>query len=217
MKHTIKEYWREHNEILAIYITGFFLFAGVIQYWVGLTYVLQLTPLVIGILAAITIMYWKSPADRKFWLVVTALLIGMLAEIIGVQTGIIFGEYTYGSVLGLKIFGVPILIGVTWALVTISAWQIVSYSPFGKIANIILASCIVVIFDLVLEQYATAFGLWSWQDGVIPLKNYVTWFAVSGVLFSLYSFFSKQEKPSVYGAAALPAMTIFFWLMLFVR
>jgi putative membrane protein len=217
MKHKIKQYWQLHNEVLAIYITGFFLLAGILQYWFGLTYVLQLTPLIIGVLAAVTILYWNPPAQRKLWLVISALSIGMVAEIIGVQTGLLFGEYSYGTVLGLKVFGVPLLIGVTWALVTVSAWQIVSYSTFGKVAKIILASCLVVLFDLVLEQYATAFGLWKWQDGIIPLKNYITWFVVSGTLFTLYSFYSKQEKPSIYGATVLPAMTVFFWLMLLVR
>lgn len=217
MKHRIKEYWNQHNEILAIYITSFFLLAGVLQYWVGLIYVLQLTPLIIGIIAAVTILYWNAPAQRKIWLVVAAIAIGMIAEIIGVQTGLFFGEYSYGSILGLKLFGVPVLIGITWALVTVSAWQIVSYSSFGKVANIILASCLVVVFDLVLEQYATAFGLWSWANGTIPLKNYLTWFVVAALLFTLYSLFSKQEKPSIYGAAILPAITVFFWLMLFAR
>lgn len=217
MKNKIIQYWYKHNELLMVGITCFFLLAGVLQYWIGLSYVLQLTPLVIGIVTGVAILYWKAPADRKIWLLLLAMSIGMLVEIIGVQTGILFGEYSYGSVLGLKIFGVPLLIGVTWALVTVSAWQIVSYSTFGRVANIILASCMVVVFDLVLEQYATAFGLWSWQDGAIPLKNYITWFVVSALLFTLYSYYSKQEKPSIYGASILPAITIFFWLMLFVR
>lgn len=217
MKHKIKEYWNQHNEILVVYITCFFLLAGVFQYWLGLTYVLQLTPLIIGIIAAVTILYWNAPAYRKIWLVLAAISIGMLAEIIGVQTGIFFGDYSYGSILGLKLLGVPVLIGITWVLVTVSAWQIVSFSTFGRAANIILASCLVVVFDLVLEQFATAFGLWSWADGAIPLKNYTTWFVVAGLLFILYSQFSKQEKPSIYGAAILPAITVFFWLMLFAR
>jgi putative membrane protein len=217
MKQKILDYWKQHNEVLAVYITCFFLLAGVLQYWLGLTYVLQLTPLIIGLIAAVTILYWNAPANRKMWLVLAAISIGMIAEIIGVQTGLLFGDYSYGSILGLKLFGVPFLIGITWVLVTVSAWQIVSYSTFGKVANVIVASCLVVVFDLVLEQYATAFGLWSWAGGTIPLKNYITWFAVAATLFTLYSLFSKQEKPSIYGAAVLPAITVFFWLMLFAR
>lgn len=43
-------------------------------------------------------------------------LIGMIAEILGVNFGIIFGEYEYLDNLGIKIFGVPIIIGVQWIL-----------------------------------------------------------------------------------------------------
>ena len=45
-------------------------------------------------------------------------LIGMIAEILGVNFGIIFGEYEYLDNLGIKIFGVPIIIGVQWILLT---------------------------------------------------------------------------------------------------
>jgi putative membrane protein len=217
MKHTLYKYWHANKELIAIGITAFFLLAGVVQYAFGLTYILQLTPLAIGVLAACVVLFWAAPPRRKAALVVFAFLLGMLVEIIGINTGLLFGEYSYGSALGLKIAGVPLLIGITWALVTVSAWQIVSYSVFGKLANVLLAACIVVVFDLVIEQYATAFGLWAWQDGIIPLKNYFTWFVVSLIISGVYARYSKQEKPSIYGAAALPLMAIFFWLMLVVR
>ncbi len=55
----------------------------------------------------------------------------MLSEIIGVNSALLFGDYSYGSVLGLKIGGVPVLIGVTWAFVTVAAWQLVSLSKRG--------------------------------------------------------------------------------------
>ena len=42
--------------------------------------------------------------------------VGMLAEIIGVNKGLIFGEYSYGDALGIKVFGVPILIGINWCI-----------------------------------------------------------------------------------------------------
>jgi Protein of unknown function (DUF422). len=37
---------------------------------------------------------------------------GMLSEIIGVNTGLIFGSYTYGNSLGIKLMNVPI---VNWS------------------------------------------------------------------------------------------------------
>ena len=216
MKKRLQYYWSEYRQQTLIATVAFFLLAGVVQYALGLTYVLSLTPVVIGILAALTVWFWDAPAKNRVYLAVTAIIIGMIVEIIGVNSGLIFGNYSYGPLLGLKIFGVPLLIGITWLLVTLSAWQIVSFSNLGKFAKIIVAAGLVVMFDLVLEQFATAYSLWAWQDAVIPLKNYITWFVVGAVIVTLYEYFAKQKLPSIIGAAMLPLMALFFWLMLIV-
>ena len=217
MKQRIQTYWYHHHEVIAIALTAFFLLAGVVQYAFGLRYVLTLTPLVIGIVTALVLLYWQAPARRKAALFVIAFAVGMITEIIGVNTGLLFGDYAYGTALGLKIAGVPLLIGITWAFVTVAAWQLASFSNFGRLAKIILAAGIIVMFDLVLEQFATAFGLWQWQGGVIPLKNYASWFGVGLALLTTYAHYAKQTKPSLYGASILPLTVLFFWLMLLVR
>ena len=51
-----------------------------------------------------------------YWGLVT-FLITYLTEVIGVKTGLIFGEYSYGNVLGIKLFDVPIIIGLNWVFV----------------------------------------------------------------------------------------------------
>lgn len=211
-----QQYWYQHNEPIAVAITAFFLFAGVLQYAIGWRYVLYLTPIAIGVIAAITLLYWQVPARQKVALFSAAFTIGLAAEVIGVNTGLLFGDYRYGSLLGLTVFGVPVLIGITWAFVTISAWQLVSFSSFGKVAKVTLAACIIVLFDLLLEQFATAFGLWQWQGGVIPLKNYVTWLVVSAIIMAVYAQWGTQKHPSLYGAIALPLVSVFFWFMLLV-
>lgn len=216
MKKRLQHFWAEYRQQSLIAIAAFFLLAGVVQYALGLTYVLNLTPVVIGVLAALTVWFWDAPAKNRVYLATTAIFIGMIAEIIGVNSCAIFGNYSYGPLLGLKIFGVPFLIGITWLLVTLSAWQIVSFSNLGKFAKIIIASGLVVMFDLVLEQFATAYSLWAWQDAVIPLKNYITWFLVGAIIIACYAYFAKQKLPSIFGASMLPLMALFFWLMLIV-
>ena len=52
-------------------------------------------------------------------MVLLGFLTGMITEILGVQWGWIFGNYQYGDALGYKVLGVPLLIGVNWALLTI--------------------------------------------------------------------------------------------------
>ena len=42
--------------------------------------------------------------------------VGLSAEIIGVNFGFLFGQYQYGSTLGIKWMGVPLIIGINWCL-----------------------------------------------------------------------------------------------------
>ena len=49
-----------------------------------------------------------------------AFSIGFLVEVIGVNYGIIFGNYTYGKVLGFKVLNVPLMIGVNWFFLSIA-------------------------------------------------------------------------------------------------
>ena len=42
----------------------------------------------------------------------------MITESLGVNYGLIFGNYEYGNNLGFKFFGVPFLIGINWIILT---------------------------------------------------------------------------------------------------
>jgi putative membrane protein len=50
---------------------------------------------------------------------------GLLSEMIGVNTGYLFGSYHYGDVFGEKLFGVPFLIGLNWFCIVFAAYQVV--------------------------------------------------------------------------------------------
>jgi putative membrane protein len=210
-----KQFLYNHKQQISVVLTAVFLTLGVLQYLIGWQYVLKLTPLVIGIITALVVLFWDINYMQRLKASIVAILIGFTAEVIGVNTGLLFGEYQYSNqALGLKILGVPILVGIMWLLVSASAWQIALLGNFNKWLTVILASAITVMFDLVLEQYATAYGLWTWQGGEIPLLNYVSWFFVSMLIFVCFKFIIKDNKVSLYGVSALPIMMIYFWLML---
>ena len=59
------------------------------------------------------------------------IIVSMISEIIGVNFGLLFGSYYYGDNLVL-IFGVPIVIGLNWVILTISCGNISNYI-FSKI------------------------------------------------------------------------------------
>lgn len=141
----------------------------------------------------------------------------MLVEVIGINTGILFGDYKYGDTLGYKIWNVPVLIGINWFIIIyccgISVYTLLMKmivrvaADSGKtpaamkaLSVIIDGATLAVFFDWLMEPVAIKLGYWSWNvDGSIPVLNYICWFIVSVLLLSIFHFtkFNKQNKFAV--------------------
>lgn len=216
MKAFFRKQWHNHRQRLAVVITAFFLIAGFVQAALGLSYVLRLTPVILAVIASVAVSFWDAPVKSKIQASTIVIFGSLLIEIIGVKTGLLFGDYEYGRVLGFTVFGAPLTIGLTWLLVCLSAWHIVAINKSPVWQKFLLGGVLVVMFDLILEQFATAYGLWSWQGGKIPLYNYVCWFLVAQIWFFVFHKFAPKFEPSLYVVSTLPLMAVFFWLMLVV-
>jgi putative membrane protein len=111
-----------------------------------------------------------------------AFFVGMTVEIIGVKTGVLFGEYYYGDNLGAKLMGVPYLIGVYWAVlsfITAAIGRKWFTSPFP---SALVGAGLMVFLDVFIEQLASEFDFWHFKDGIVPMRNYLTWFVVAFLL-----------------------------------
>lgn len=143
----------------------------------------------------------RSPKLLAFFAV--AFTVGFAAEMTGIHTGILFGNYSYGSALGFKINGVPFMIGVNWFIVVYASGMIAvqirnalakvipvtgraAYSRWLGFSVIIDGALIATLFDLIMEPAAVRLGFWSWEGGQIPTLNYITWFALSALILSLF-------------------------------
>ncbi len=148
----------------------------------------------------------------KFFVVLTGLFfIGFIAELIGVQTGILFGEYQYNNNLGFKLADVPLIIGFNWAMLSIGAYFIVARFFENSFIKITIASLLMVAFDFLMEPVAIHLDFWSWKTGEIPFYNYITWFLVSIVQMLVLCNFKIDD----YGIAKvifLAQFVFFLWL-----
>jgi putative membrane protein len=214
MQILLPEFWNESKQRIALGVTAFFLGVGIVGYKLGLTWILLLTPVILTAILAMMLIVWHVSEKAKFTALGLVFIGGFLVEQIGIHTGWLFGNYSYGTLLGFKAFGVPLLIGLTWCIVTLSAWHIVSFGKLSALWKFALAGILVVMFDLILEQFAVVYGLWSWKGGEIPLYNYVSWFAISLAAFYVYFRLTKRADSSLYIAGVLPLLALFFWLML---
>ncbi|MCP9198577.1 carotenoid biosynthesis protein [Gramella sp. GC03-9] len=140
------------------------------------------------LLLSFALLAWNFPFDTfKKWLLAGIFFIsGMLAEWIGVNTGLIFGSYEYGENLGLKFDGVPYLIGIYWAVLTFITADISSRLTKNLIPQILLGAALMVFLDFAMEVSAPVFDFWTFRGGLAPLENYITWFIVAALLHWIY-------------------------------
>lgn len=127
------------------------------------------------------------------WAVIT-FLSTLVLEIVGVATSLVFGAYTYGSTLGLKLFGVPLLIGINWTIIILGIVQVAGKHLANPYLAALVTASLTVLFDYVMEPVAIAFDYWTWAGGAIPLQNYLAWFCIAFVFAFL---FAKQKLAAV--------------------
>ncbi len=123
---------------------------------------------------------------------------GYLVELAGVSTGVIFGPYHYETSLGIKIGGVPPMIGVNWLLVVYMSSMVAQYLVENIWVRTILSGVLVVLLDALIEPMATTYHLWTWDtlEGSIPFQNYAAWFVIGGLMaFGFHSLNQEKSNP----------------------
>jgi bisanhydrobacterioruberin hydratase len=173
----------------------------------------HLTPLAILFAIVGGVFFHDGDRSLKFWIVSAFILLGgFFIEVIGVNTGIIFGEYSYGKVLGPKIISTPVIIGFTWYLLVYASRSVVEYWDTSEWIKIIVVAIMVTGFDIVLEPVAIKLGYWTWAEVQVPLQNYFAWFVIS-LVFSATLSLSKVKLYNEMGGPIFIILFIFFILL----
>jgi putative membrane protein len=155
-----------------------------------------------------------------------AFVISMATEIIGVNTGLLFGEYQYGPVLGPKILGVPWLIGLNWFVIVYCSGSFLLHSvelverklttpltvPTSTTMVVLGGAAMATFFDFILEPVAVKLNFWTWNRGDIPLFNYLCWFVVSAILLRI-NLQLKQVNTDVFASSLLIIQAAFFLML----
>lgn len=174
------------------------------------------------------LLIWNQPKPNKAFLLflLAAFLTGMGSEMIGVNTGKLFGCYQYGQVLGPHFNGVPWLIGVNWFVMVYCSgiimqklidWLGAKYEESGghlskrmiTLSLVLDGALLTVFFDWVMEPVAVKLGFWQWEGGVIPFFNYLCWFLISAALLLLFRYL-RFEKTNHFAVHLFIIQLLFF-------
>lgn len=175
---------------------------------------IQSTPF--NLLLSFSLLVWTQQDKNSQFLVflIFVFIAGFFVEVLGVNTGFLFGSYSYGKVLGLQWLNVPIIIGLNWFIIIYCcgiSTQTLLLKVIKRVATdanepplvlkamsvIVDGATLAVLFDWLMEPVAVRLGFWTWLgDGSIPFYNYVCWFVISLILLMIFHFsgFNKQNK-----------------------
>ena len=152
---------------------------------------------------------------RFISMIILGFLIGMITEILGVQFGWIFGDYQYGNQLGIKFVGVPLLIGVNWALLTVITGAIAQQFYFNKFMRVFIGLGLMLFLDLLMEPLAPVLDFWVFDGEEAPLQNYLGWAAVA--IFLQFGYYFLKVKINGSFEYHLYLLQIIFFSVLLIK
>ena len=177
--------------IWLVHISGFL---GMVFY--DLDFFAGFTSINLSLMSIIVFANIKLTNKNQIFSLLLIFLVGMLSEFIGVNYGLIFGEYTYGNNLGFKLFGVPLLIGLNWVILTVICANIASILIKNNsiLLMIILGTTLMLIMDFVMEPIAPKLDLWKFKNLVVPTSNYIGWLIISILTQTIYNIQFKDKE-----------------------
>jgi uncharacterized membrane protein len=134
------------------------------------------------------------------------LVVSNAFENLSILTGFPFGHYHYSADLGLKLFLVPVLIGLAYLGMGYLSWTLARVILDGRrprrgrtVAVPIIASFIMVSWDLTFDPLASTLGRsWIWHDGGayfgVPISNFLGWYLTVYVFFQLFALYLGRSR-----------------------
>jgi putative membrane protein len=154
-----------------------------------------------------TLIVWlKTPRAQRSSLLVAG-GVGFAAELFGVYSRLLFGKYEYGPILQPQLLGVPLVLFCAWLILFAYVKSLLGRVRLGVGASVAVGAGMMVLLDVLIDPVVSE-GLryWSWSldpfesDSIllwahrnpppglgfdIPLSNFIGWYMVSALIFSL--------------------------------
>jgi len=168
----------------------------------------DLTPYTLLISALILFAFHRKWNLRFIAVIVVIALAGFVVEVLGVKTGVIFGEYSYGPVLGIKLEQVPLIIALNWLILIYCSYSIAGKLFRPALPRIVLAAALMVGMDILMEPVAIALDMWTWEAAAPPLQNYAAWFGISFLFAGMINYLKIEVVNPL-------AVYLFFYMVMF--
>lgn len=135
-----------------------------------------------------------------------------LLEVLGVNTGNVFGTYTYDISLGIKVCNTPLLIGLNWVFLVYASQSIIFSFTSNYVLRILGGTLLMLGYDIILELAAPSMQMWHFNSSYPPLDNFIVWFLAAIFYHTLMVVFKISTKNK--SAAALFWIQIVFFALI---
>ena len=196
-----------------------FYFVGTIGFLIPSTANLfsYLTPFALFITTVLLMIFHTENLDKKTISIFSIIfLFGYGIEVIGVNTGLIFGDYSYSYGLGPKLINTPLMIGINWLILTYTFDTLTRDFKYSKIVQALIAATAMTSYDIIIEQVAGTLQMWHWSGDSIPIKNYIAWFVI-GFIMQLIIKYSKINTKNPLSIAIILCHITFFLILILVN
>lgn len=200
----------KHKLNISIFIIWLFNISGIFGILSSYSnWFLSLTPLNLFIYFLVILVNVK-PLNSSFFLAFSIpFLIGFITEFLGVNYSLLFGAYSYGENLGVKIYGVPLMICINWGVLTVITSDIAALFSKNLIIKSVLGGLLMMLLDILIEISAPRFDFWEFENLVIPIKNYIAWFYIGSIAHLGYNIFKLKTERKI-SFHIFIAMLLFF-------
>ena len=202
----------EHLSILAILILHAGAFVGIMSPWVERFVLLTPFHLIFSIL--LVLKRDNEGGNKLYSSLLQIAFISFLIEIIGVNTNLLYGKFAFGASFGPKVLGTPPMIGIVWALFTLTAVQTTELVIKNKWLGATIAAILITALNWVMEPVAPKLGFWHWNEASheAGMHDYIGAF-VQGWIFSYFLYVRVKDIGNYVGLAFLIIQALFFVLL----
>lgn len=166
---------------------------------------------------ALAVFHFDIKSKKSILVFLFIYLLGFTIEVVGVNTGLIFGKYQYGNSLGIKFFNTPIIIGLNWLILVYITSSVTERFRINNILKIITAASFMLVYDIILEQVAPRLDMWSFKDGNVPIQNYFAWFVFALILHTLIKVNRIKTENKLSLIILVSQLLFFFILAIFLK
>lgn len=144
-------------------------------------------------------------------------VVGFTAEVVGVHTGVPFGDYHYTGGIGPALAGVPLAVGLAWMMMAQPAACVAARICTRARTRVVVATCALTGWDVFLDPQMVDARHWAWRHpsphlpGIrdVPLTNFGGWLLVSLLVMAVLA--TTRRLP---GVDDRPAMALWSWTWL---